>query len=311
VRHPRLKPAGREVLYHVYNRIAGTRLDLPFGDVEKAHFLSLLHRLRELYTVEVLGFAVMGNHYHVIVFAPAALPSDAETCARYAAYYAGRRTLSPGSPACRRVAARLRDISWFFHDLQHQFSAWFNHTRNVPRRGALWAGRFKHTLLEEGLAVWNCWKYIEMNPVRAGLADDPADYHFSSYGQWCGRGRHPFRESLERRLLPCFQGLLGVKNLTELQTALRRDFALHKALGRPLDAGAAAGAPLAFHTVATRRMRYWTDGLVIGSKVFVTEIMTAARGAAHMAKRRLTAAADTPAEAPPLVCYKRLRDLPL
>ena len=56
-------------------------------------------------------------------------------------------------------------------------------------------------------------------------------------------------------------------------------------------------------------MRYWTDGLVIGSKAFVLEIMTAARGAEHMGKRRLTAAAEENVEGLRLVCYKRLRDL--
>src|SRR5262245_43015344 len=117
MRHPRLKPADREVFYHVYNRIAGTRLELPFGEVEKDRFLKLLEKLLRLYTVEALGFTVMGNHYHLVLYAPAVAPTDEETCARYAAYYENRRSLTPGTPACRRVAARLRDISWLTHDL--------------------------------------------------------------------------------------------------------------------------------------------------------------------------------------------------
>jgi hypothetical protein len=301
------------MFYHVYNRIAGNKFDLPFGDVEKEHFLHLLNRLCRLYVVEPLAVAVMGNHFHAVVFAPAEAPSEAETCARYAAYYWGKRQLSPGTEACREMAQRLRDISWLLHDLEHEFSCWFNATRAPRRRGALWAGRFKHTLLEEGRAVWDCWKYIEMNPVRAGLVDDPAEYRFSSYGRWSGGGRHPFERSVEERLMPRLRGLLQVRNQRELYGLLRQHFALLQTLRQgpaAIDAAVeAAGKPLAFSTVASRRMRYWTDGLVIGSKAFVLEIMTAARGAEHMGKRRLAAAVDDAAETARLVCYKRLRQL--
>ena len=69
-------------------------------------------------------------------------------------------------------------------DLQQGFATWFNRTRPVRRRGALWGGRYKNTVLEAGLAVWNCWKYVKMNPVRAGIVANPADYRFCSFGEW-------------------------------------------------------------------------------------------------------------------------------
>ena len=312
MRYPRLKPAGRDVFYHVYNRVAGDPGARPFGDMEKEHFVGLMRRLASLYLVEVLGFTVMSNHFHIILFAPEQAPSEELACARYGAYYEGKRTLLPGTTACRRTAGQLRDISWFMHDLEHQFSSWFNRTRPVRRRGALWAGRFKHTLLEEGVAVWDCWKYIEMNPVRAGLVADPADYRFSSYGSWSGRGRHPYVDAVEARLMPRFKGLLHVQNQKDLYALLRQEFA-RLATGRQQQAVAEqalaeAGKPLAFSTVASRRMRYWTDGLVIGSKLFVTEIMTQARGARHMAKRRLTVAAEETVAGLRLVSYRRLRE---
>jgi hypothetical protein len=49
--------------YHIMNRAAGTRDDRPFGDVEKEEFVKLLHRLATLYTIEVIGYCVMSNHY--------------------------------------------------------------------------------------------------------------------------------------------------------------------------------------------------------------------------------------------------------
>jgi hypothetical protein len=187
----------------------------------------------------------------------------------------------------------------------------YNRTRPARRRGALWAGRFKHTLLEEGVAVWDCWKYIEMNPVRAGLVADPADYRFGSFGIWSGRGKHPFQAAVEARLMPRFKGLLHVPDQRALYGLLRKEFARLATLRQPLavveQAIAEAGKPLGFSTVASRRMRYWTDGLVIGSKLFVTEIMTQARGAEHMAKRRLAVAAEETVAGLRLVCYRRLR----
>jgi REP element-mobilizing transposase RayT len=311
MRQPRLKPLGIDMFYHLYNRVAGEPHELPFGDVEKEQFLRLLHRLSQLYVVDILAFTVMSNHFHLVLFAPAEPPSEEETCRRYAAYYGGRRRLQPGTRACRRMAARLRDISWFMHDLEQPFSSWFNRTRPGRRRGALWAGRFKHTLLEEGVAVWDCWQYIELNAVRAGLVADPAAYRFCSFGAWSGRGRHPFQAAVQARLMPRLQGLLGVRNQKELYQALRRNFALLQALRQAPAAGeqalAKAAQPLAFSTLATRRMRYWTDGLVIGSKRFVTQIMTAARGAEHLSKRRFSVAAEETLAGIRLVCYKRLR----
>ena len=50
---------------------------------------------------------------------------------------------------------------------QHLCTAWYNRTRPERRRGPLWAGRFKNTVLESGLAVWACWAYVERNDAFA------------------------------------------------------------------------------------------------------------------------------------------------
>ena len=317
MRHPRLKPTGRDIFHHCYNRVCGDRYARPFGEREKAHFVRLMKKLNAYYTVEVVAFQVMSNHFHIILRSPADAPSTEETCRRYAAYYSNRRTLDPASPFCSEISARLRDISCFMHDLQHQFSSWYNRTRPVRRRGTLWAGRFKNTVLEVGLAVWDCWKYIEMNPVRAHMVSDPADYRFCSFGEWAGRGRHPFAGSVKRHLLPVFRGLLHTDTIDDVQRELRKEFARltateARADGAEIEAAIdKAGRPLTFCLCADRRVRYWVDGLVIGSQLFVTELMTKARGAAHMRKRRLARAADAVHETAQLCCYKQLRALGL
>ena len=304
MRQPRLKPDYQDTWHHAYNRIAGCPGDFPFGPPEKEMFVRILQKLSRLYTVRVLAYQVMSNHFHLLLQAPADLPSPEETCRRYAEFHAGKRVLDPESQLCALWSQRLRDVSWFMGHLERLFTVWFNRTRPVCRRGALWAGRFKNTVLENGMAVWDCWKYIEMNPVRAGMVKNPADYRFCSFGVWVQRGKHPFHDTLEKRLFPVLQGLLGVGSTAEVRRMLSQEFARHRAEGE--EAREVAGRPMRFSTQAHRRVRYWVDGLVIGSELFVREVMGRVRGSEYMQTRRLTPAIDDRA-ADRLCSYRQLR----
>ena len=53
--------------------------------------------------------------------------------------------------------------------------------RTYARSGTLWEGRFKSCLLQSGAYVLACYRYIELNPVRAGMVAHPLDYPWSSY----------------------------------------------------------------------------------------------------------------------------------
>ena len=313
MRLPRLKPLDADTFHHCYNRVAGEPAYFPFGHVEKEQFTRILHRMSELYVVRVIAYQVMSNHVHVLVWTPADLPTEAETCARYTAYYDGKRHLVPGTATCERWRRKLRDISAFMGDVEQRFTVWFNRTRPVRRRGALWAGRFRNTVLECGLAAWDCWKYIELNPVRAGMVQDPADYRFCSFGAWAQAGRHPFADNVTA-VLPTFRGLLGVESPEDIRAELRKEFArliaveAGQAPDEVEDAIVQAGRPIPFRTTARRRMRYWVDGLVIGSEWFVQHVMTRARGSAHMTKRRLTRA-GLRSDGLRLCAYRQLREL--
>ena len=316
MRQPRLKPDYQDTWHHAYNRIAGCPGDFPFGSPEKEQFVRILHKLSRLYTVRILAYQVMSNHFHLVLYAPADPPSPEETCRRYAEFHAGQRVLDPDSQLCALWSRRLRDVSWFLGHLERLFTVWYNRTRPVRRRGALWAGRFKNTVLENGLAVWDCWKYIEMNPVRAGMVNNPADYRFCSFGVWIQSGRHPFHDTLEKLLFPVLQGLFGVGSTTEVLRMLSQEFARHRAQEAHKDPSEVdlaiemAGRPMRFSTQAHRRMRYWVDGLVIGSELFVREVMGRIRGSEYMQTRRLTPAIDDRA-ADRLCSYRQLRVMPL
>ncbi len=290
MRRARIKVIGEPMIYHLYNRVSGTSSDRPFGRAEKEKFVQLLHKLDEYYLVKPLSYVVMSNHFHLVVYAPGSLPSAEEVCRRYEAYYPGRR-LDPHDPMVQVHAHRMVDISWLMHDLQQQFTCWFNRTRPVHRRGSLWAERFKHTLLGDGRAAWGCIQYIEMNPVRARMVKHPSDYRFCSFGAWAATGMHPFALHLRSILLPILSEIYPYANLDQLFESLWSVFNE----SRP---GSEVRKPW-----LERRVRYWVDGLVIGSELFVLD--TAARYRPHLRTKKTGAARIRGPGS--LYCYKHLQ----
>jgi putative transposase len=75
-------------------------------------------------------------------------------------------------------------------DLGRSYVRYFN--RRHGRTGTLWEGRFHACLTESARYVLACYRYIELNPVRAGLAREPADYRWSSYRANSGAAPDPF-----------------------------------------------------------------------------------------------------------------------
>ena len=313
-RHARIKPHDVGTYYHLTNRIAGMPGEFPFGDVEKERMIGLIKELSRFFTIEVLAYQIMGNHMHVVCYAPAEVLSPEATAERYNRFYDGRKApLSPDDPRCAVVAQQMRDVSHFMSRLQQQFTAWYNRTRPRRRRGTLWAQRFKSVVLERATALWNCLCYVEMNAVRAGLVDDPADYRFGTWGEWSATGRHPFGEALCTRLKAYEGAEARARSLKTIQKRFRIEFARLGAseTGASSDqvdeAQRQAARSPAFLLCLDRRVRYWTDGLIIGGKIFVRE-MASRRWAAERVERHRLQPASGPA-ADGLYAYRRLRVL--
>lgn len=70
-------------------------------------------------------------------------------------------------------------ISRMMQDLGRRYVRYFN--REYQRTGTLWEGRFRSSLVQNEFYFLVCQRYIELNPVRANMVDDPADYMWSSY----------------------------------------------------------------------------------------------------------------------------------
>ncbi|NOY82909.1 MAG: hypothetical protein GXP31_18075 [Kiritimatiellaeota bacterium] len=266
--------------YHLLNRVAGERSFFPFGDVEKEQFFRLALHLTKLYTVELLSLVVMSNHYHIVCAAPTAPPGKEEIQRRWRAYYGEKKIIEPNWDDPDVVAAwgaRMRDIACFLKDLQQRYTSWFNRTRPTRRRGTLWADRYKNVILEGETALWDCIRYVEMNPVRARICADPAEYRFSTWGRFAGSGRHPFRANVVRHLRRYLgeraRGWTGTRVLAELNADMARVAASERGETEETFAAEGAGrkAP-AFVLTVRRRVRYWSDGAIIGSKLFVRNL---------------------------------------
>jgi putative transposase len=266
--------------YHIMNRTAGTRDDRPFDDVEKEEFVKLLHRLATFYTIEIIGYCAMSNHWHALLWVPHEIPSETEAIHRFTRFYPRLDAPDPGTPEMEHLRNRLRDLSDLGKQLQMRFTAWYNRTRPIERRGGLWADRFKSVLLQgsrDHSAIWSCLAYIELNPVRANLVDDPADYRFSSWGRYCGSGQHPFKGNFTRHLQRTAMRGTGSLTASEIVVEFRAKLAEAIELDRSgdrVEAAAVAEEARATPSVwvrADRRVRFWSNGAVIGSKAFVQE----------------------------------------
>ena len=80
------------------------------------------------------------------------------------------------------------------------------HTRYVNRlerrTGSVWEGRFKSSPISTDEYLLACCRYVELNPVRAGIVADPADYRWSSYGDKIGNRKEEWLDDD-----PCYLGL--------------------------------------------------------------------------------------------------------
>ncbi len=137
----RFCPAGHTV--HVVQR--GNNRNVCFTcDEDIAAYASCIHDGATRFGVAVHAWVFMTNHVHLLM-----TPATDNGISRVM-QYVGRHFVQP-----------------------------FN--RRYARTGSLFDGRFKSSLVQSDNYLLNCIRYIELNPVRAGMATDPGDYHWSSY----------------------------------------------------------------------------------------------------------------------------------
>ena len=176
-RTSRMIVGGQKAVYHVMSR---TALDgFPLKEIEKDFLLGLIKRFSALYFTEILGFCLMGNHFHLLVkMVPEDRFTDEEIQKRFETFYGDRREFVEGQIPYWRE--KLSSLSEFMREIKVGFARYYNRRHN--RRGYFWGDRFKSVIVEKGETLINCLAYIDLNPLRAGIVDRPEKYRWNSLG---------------------------------------------------------------------------------------------------------------------------------
>lgn len=128
---------------HVIQR--GNNRELCFyNDADYKVYLAFLRDSAAKYSVDIHAYVLMSNHVHLLV--------------------------TPGEE---------RGLGRMMQALGRRYVRYFNDT--YCRTGTLWEGRYKSTLVDTDRYLLTVYRYIELNPVRAGMVNHPSEYPWSSY----------------------------------------------------------------------------------------------------------------------------------
>lgn len=261
----------RPTVYHIISRTA--LQGLPIKDKDNDYLLGLIRKLSNLYFVDVLGFALMGNHFHLVVrMYPGSEAGEEEIKKRLDKYY-GEKLNVVGDVQISEYRRRLTDLGAFVKDIKQGFTRYFN--KKYDRSGFFWNGRFKSMIVQDGKSLVNLLAYVDLNPVRAGIVKRPEDY------RWCSLGYHVRTGRGQDFLCVDF----GMKEWNELDPGeivrKYRQFvyesgAVDTGKGRAMDARVLEKErrrdfKLNRTDIFIYRSRYFIDAGVIGSKSFVRD----------------------------------------
>jgi REP element-mobilizing transposase RayT len=197
---------GQEGVFHCFTRCVRRAFLCGFDPVDKRDYSSrkqlLLDRLRylaALFAIDVCAYAIMANHYHLILrLLPhiAAAWSNRDVALRWLTLFPRKNRLTGEilPPTDAQISAlalqtdriaqlrkRLSSLSWFMGRLNEFIARAANKEDNV--KGRFWESRFKCQALLDEAAIAACMVYVDLNPIRAGLAATPEESDFASIQQ--------------------------------------------------------------------------------------------------------------------------------
>jgi len=198
-RQPRFTLPG--VPQHVIQR-GNNREPCFYSNDDYSRYLQDLHDAAVKNQTAIHAYVLMTNHVHLLV--------------------------TPAQP---------HSITHMMQDLGRKYVRYINHTYH--RTGTLWEGRFKASLVDSEAYLLTCMRYIEMNPVRAGMINHPGEYRWSSYSM-NAQGKfnaliqpHPLYQSLGKTLeeriyayRELFQSHLNSEDIHDIREALNQQLVL-------------------------------------------------------------------------------------
>ena len=198
-------------IYHVTHRCRNREFLLRFG-LDRTEYCSRLRAAIRRHRVSLLDYCVTCNHTHLLA--------------------------ASNAP---------QDISHMMQQLEGEFAGYYNRRKGVS--GSFWNDRFHCTMVEDGIHLLNCLRYIDLNMVRAGVVFQPGDWNWGGYQELLGL-RKRFRLLDTDRLLD----LLEISDIAEFRKMHqeRIDVAIQQKL--------------------LCREAQWSEALAVGSDVFVKAI---------------------------------------
>ena len=213
--------------YHVVNRCVRRAFlcghDASTGqnfDHRRGWIETRIRELASVFTLDVAAYAVMGNHYHAVLRvdkARALALDDEAVLRRWTQLFTGpmlvQRYLSEarsqmGDSECAKVREfaelyrqRLHDLSWFMRVLNESIARQANAEDGCT--GRFWEGRFKSQALLDEQALLAAMAFVDLNPIRAGMADAlPDSLHTSIHARLADLQGQAFVPVLARMVLP-------------------------------------------------------------------------------------------------------------
>ena len=288
--------------YHVISRIAGQRFLMDAE--EKNRLLELLFRAAEFSGVDVLTFALMDNHFHIMLRVPKThVVDDADLVRRMRVLYGDAKTdrvledwerwekKGDGSRVVKAKAllrGRLFDLSEFCKTLKQHYSMSYNVRHGYS--GSIWGARFKSMVLSPDYeTLMTVGAYIDLNPVRASVVQEAQAYAWSGWGQ-AHRGHAGARRGLSLLVAAAY----ARRETTFEQATLVYGSAIQGFIERPsaqdpatpesrpaapafdseaVEAKLEAGEALALYELLRCRVRHFSAGLALGPLAFVRQLV--------------------------------------
>jgi len=291
MRKPRILGRSTTNYYHLMSRVvSGTFL---LKEEEKTFFRNTMRDLEAFMGVKVLTYCIMSNHFHILAEVPVVLDlPDNELLRRIQNFYKKedgklrlkeyeeiKREADESGNDCRLKAwrrgylDRMGNLSVFGKELKERFTRWYNWKND--RDGAFWSARFKSVLVENSESALSIMAaYIDLNPVRAKMVADPKDYRFCGCGEAVAGGKLAQSgicawAQMDRRD--------GKKVSWSVASAMYRTHLFVEGDGKGIDPEEVkkvldAGGKLSTKELLHCRIRYFSNGLVIGGKSFVEDV---------------------------------------
>lgn len=280
--------------YHCMTRVIERKMLLDTG--EKERFRKIMRKVAAFAGIEVLTYAVLSNHLHILLQVPERVElSEAEVLERITGLYGRIRTANVvmelqtlrGQNRHDEAAAliysythRMYDLSEYMKMVMQRFTQSYN--RRHGRRGPLWEDRFKSILVEGTAdALSTMAAYIDLNAVRAGLVEDPKAYRFCGYGEAVAGGKEA------RCGMAHIAEILGQTGTWATVSRSYRKYLFmqadtHTKHGRTIrekqiEKVLQEGGKLSKAELLHCRVRYFSDGVVLGSKAFVEDVFDSHR----------------------------------